>query len=97
MTRPAKPTTQSIRAGGVKIFGPPNIRGEVRIARPEKEAEAGARKADTAAKSQVGDQIADHLRSLYDDVLKQPVPGRFLDLLQQLENASAPRLKKDDV
>jgi hypothetical protein len=85
-----------MRAGGVKIFGLPGIRREARHSGLEKEAEADPCQKNTAAKHEVADQIADHLRSLYDDVLKQPVPGRFLALLQQLENASS-RAKKDGV
>jgi hypothetical protein len=34
------------------------------------------------------DQISRHLRNLYDNVLRQPVPGRFLELLRQLEDPS---------
>jgi hypothetical protein len=34
------------------------------------------------------DQIGQHLRNLYDNVLRQPVPGRFLELLRQLEDPS---------
>ena len=35
------------------------------------------------------DQIGRHLRGLHEDVLRQPVPGRFLELLRQLEVASS--------
>jgi hypothetical protein len=35
------------------------------------------------------DQIGRHLRGLHEDVLRQPVPGRFLELLRQLEGASS--------
>jgi hypothetical protein len=34
------------------------------------------------------DQIGRRLRNLYDNVLRQPVPGRFLELLRQLEDPS---------
>ncbi|QBR71815.1 hypothetical protein CU048_11625 [Beijerinckiaceae bacterium] len=47
------------------------------------------------SKSEIADQIGLHLRSVYDDVLAQPVPGRFLELLRQLESASEARLNKD--
>lgn len=30
-------------------------------------------------------QIGDQLRSMYDDVLREPVPDRFLALLKRLE------------
>ncbi len=43
----------------------------------------------TCAKPEIIDQIGQHLGRVYNDVLKQPVPDRFLDLLQTLE-AGAP-------
>jgi len=49
----------------------------------------------TAAKTEIADQIGLHLRSVYDDILAQPVPGRFLELLRQLENSSEVRSTKD--
>jgi hypothetical protein len=33
----------------------------------------------------IGDQIGKELRSLYNDVMAQPVPDRFLELLNRLE------------
>ncbi len=48
--------------------------------------------------SDLADQIGARLRSVYDDVLVQPVPERFMDLLRQLEGgpaASFARAKKD--
>ena len=42
-------------------------------------------------KGDLGSQIGFQLRNLYDDVLNQPVPDRFLDLLTQLE--TPPSLK----
>jgi len=47
------------------------------------------------SKSEIADQIGMQLRSIYDDVVAQPVPGRFLDLLQELERASGARVSKD--
>ena len=44
-----------------------------------------------AAKPEVSDLIAQRLRKYYDAVAEQPVPDRFLDLLSQLEAASAPK------
>lgn len=49
-------------------------------------------------KAALADQIGVRLRSVYDDVLVQPVPERFLELLRQLESApeaSFARAKKD--
>jgi Anti-sigma factor NepR len=47
-----------------------------------------------SAKPEVSDLIAHRLRKYYDAVAAQPVPDRFLDLLSQLEAASAQ--KKQD-
>jgi hypothetical protein len=45
------------------------------------------------SKGEFGEQIGFQLRNLYDDVLSQPVPDRFLDLLSQLETTSSSSLK----
>jgi hypothetical protein len=42
-------------------------------------------------KRQVADQIGRQLRGMYDGILNQPVPDRFLDLVRQLEGGSATR------
>lgn len=47
------------------------------------------------ARTDVADQIGLGLRSVYNDVLSQPVPDRFFDLLKQLERAPGAQLKKD--
>jgi hypothetical protein len=39
----------------------------------------------TAAKPDISDQIGRQLQSVYNDVLAQPVPDRFLDLLKDLD------------
>ncbi len=44
----------------------------------------GRAKADTP--NDLGEQIGEQLRGLYDDILSQPVPDRFLELLNQLES-----------
>ena len=40
--------------------------------------------------SDIGEQIGRELRGLYADVVSQPVPDRFLDLLNKLETGSIP-------
>lgn len=45
---------------------------------------AGAR-ARKAPKPEIVEQIGLRLRGVYNDVLMQPIPDRFLDLLQKLE------------
>lgn len=37
-------------------------------------------------KNKIGEQIGDQLRNLYNDVVDQPVPERFLELLNRLES-----------
>jgi Anti-sigma factor NepR len=49
----------------------------------------------TTVKAEVADQIGLGLRSVYNDVLSQPVPDRFFDLLRQLESVPGGELKKD--
>ena len=44
-----------------------------------------------AAKPQISDIIGRRLRTYYDEVAAQPVPDRFLELLEQLEAKSRPK------
>ena len=44
-----------------------------------------------SAKPQVSDVIGRRLKSYFDELAAQPVPDRFLDLLDQLESASLPK------
>lgn len=49
----------------------------------------------SAVRSAVADQIGLRLRIVYDDILTQPVPDRFFELLRQLEGVSGARTEKD--
>jgi hypothetical protein len=42
----------------------------------------------TLARPEVSDLIGERLRSFYEEVAKQPVPDRFVELLKQLEAAT---------
>jgi Anti-sigma factor NepR len=96
VTRPAKPINPSVKAGGVKFFDTAGAPVEARHAGVEKGGPSGPCLKKSGPKPDaIADQIAQHLRSIYDDVLKQPVPGRFRELLRQLECASATRPGKD--
>jgi hypothetical protein len=44
----------------------------------------------TASKPEVSDQIGRQLRTVYNDILAQPVPDRFLELLKDLDSLAAP-------
>ncbi len=96
MTKAAKPRNPSINTGGVKILETHGKRRGTECPEPAKEAVGGPCSKKPASKSEIADQIGLHLRSVYDDVLAQPVPGRFLELLWRLESASSSRSSKDD-
>jgi len=95
VTKPTKPRNPSIKMAGVKTFETPGKRRETGCPEPAKEVIGGPCTKKPASKSEIADQIGMHLRSVYDDVLAQPVPGRFLELLRQLERAASSRLSKD--
>ncbi|MFD0916485.1 NepR family anti-sigma factor [Pseudahrensia aquimaris] len=48
-----------------------------------------------ALKADIQAKIGEKLKEAYADVVNEPVPDRFLDLLNQLE-ASSPKTKPDD-
>jgi hypothetical protein len=54
-----------------------------------------ARQKKTPCKSELMAQIGVGLRGVYDDVVAQPVPDRFFELLRQLESSSVAQSKKD--
>jgi hypothetical protein len=97
VTKPAKPRNPSIKMEDVKTFETPGKRRETGCPEPANEIIGGRCAKKPASKSEIADQIGLHLRSVYDDVLAQPVPGRFLELLRQLERASSSRFSKDDM
>jgi Anti-sigma factor NepR len=45
----------------------------------------------TSAKPDVSDLISQRLRKFYDTLAEQPVPDRFMDLLDKLEAAIPPK------
>ncbi len=95
VTKSTRTRDPSIKVGGVKIFETSGMRREPGCPEPANELIGGPCAKKPASKSKIADQIGLHLRSVYDDVLAQPVPGRFLELLRQLESASSSRLSKD--
>lgn len=95
MTKPTKVNNPSIKMGGLKIL-------ELSAGREEAGSSSPAATTDEApclkkmiSKSEIADQIGLHLRSVYDDIVAQPVPGRFLELLRKLESASLAASNKD--
>ena len=60
----------------------------------EQEAGTGAPASGGASSSPGGDMqmlIGRQLRAVYDDIAKQPVPDRFIELMKQLDTASSSR------
>ncbi len=50
--------------------------------------EKNERMIKTSAKPLVSDLIGQRLRNFYDEVASEPIPDRFMDLLNQLDAAS---------
>jgi Anti-sigma factor NepR len=59
----------------------------------EKQPAAPAKSSDTAAAAPADMQafIGRQLRAVYDDIAKQPVPDRFIELMKQLDTKPAGR------
>lgn len=95
MTRPIRPKNVPIKAAKDTKFGRSETGGEPARQDHLSESVGGPCPRKSASKTEIAEQIGLQLRSIYDDVLAQPVPGRFLDLLQQLENASRTGHSKD--
>jgi hypothetical protein len=49
------------------------------------------RRAAARLKPQVQDHIGRQLRAVYDDVLKQPLPDRFRELMEKLDRTTGER------
>jgi len=95
VTKTAKSNNPSIKVAGITVFEAPSIEKEGGCSGSSKESGGGTCLKKTSTKSEIADQIGLHLRSVYDDILAQPVPGRFLELLRQLESSSEVRANKD--
>jgi hypothetical protein len=49
----------------------------------------------TRTNSKVDQQIDENLRRVYDDVLNEAVPARFMDLIEQLKSADTTRNSRE--
>ncbi len=72
--------------------GPPNKSAARK--KKDKKMQAGAQKAASKGDApkidpQVQLEIGRHLRAHYDDVVSEPVPDRFMELLEKLERSMA--------
>ncbi|MCI0466928.1 MAG: hypothetical protein L0Y57_07995 [Beijerinckiaceae bacterium] len=95
VTRPARPKNVPVMPAGANKFDCPGEEHDPGGPESASGSVGGRCAKKSASKPEIADQIGLQLRSIYDDVLAQPVPGRFLDLLQQLEAASKPGFSKD--
>ena len=93
VTRSVKPRNPTIKAASAKLSETPVMKHEPGRRKPEPGIGSGPCARKAVSKPDIADQIGVHLRGIYDDVLAQPVPGRFLDLLQQLECTGSSRPK----
>jgi hypothetical protein len=93
VTKSTKSNSSTITVAGVKVFEAPGTRQPPGSTADEKMGTPCPKNA--GSKPEIADQIGLQLRSVYDDILAQPVPGRFLDLLRQLEGSSESRSSKD--
>lgn len=50
--------------------------------------------ASNTSKDKIQQQIEESLKRVYDDALKEPVPARFQDLLNQLRSQNKPKEPK---
>jgi hypothetical protein len=66
------------------------------VERPVPKPQGAARGKGPVGKSELSEQIGVRLRGIYDDVLAQPVPERFLELLHQLEGTRYAPAKKGE-
>lgn len=64
-----------------------------KIGKVTKSSEKKVKMQQSLAKPEVSDLIAARLRSFYDDVSKQPVPDRFIELLNKLQASQPPEKK----
>jgi hypothetical protein len=95
VTKATRSNNPSVKVAGIKLFEKSSMGKEAGAPGASKESVGGPCLKRPASKSEIADQIGLHLRSVYDDILAQPVPGRFLELLRQLESSSEVRSNKD--
>lgn len=94
MTKPTKSNNSTVMVAGIKVFETPGLQHPAGSAAAH-EKSGGCCPKNAGSKPEISDQIGVQLRSVYDDILAQPVPGRFLDLLRQLEGSLESRSGKD--
>jgi hypothetical protein len=87
-TKSSQRGDEQYRQSGLSSDSDNGLAGTKRLGRA-----GGQGKGRGKSKADLGTQIGFQLRNLYDDVLNQPVPDRFLDLLSQLETSPGSSLK----
>jgi hypothetical protein len=69
--------------GGVRPIS--DAKGRSRVTDKQKPAVRLVKPAPKAPPPEVADHVSRRLKAVYDDVLNQPIPDRFLDLLKVLD------------
>jgi hypothetical protein len=85
---PGDQAERSIKSGGIPVRGadaPSETRESAEI---KPISAARAKKLPPKPKPEIVEQIGQRLRSIYNDVVAQPVPDRFHDLLRELESGA---------
>jgi hypothetical protein len=55
------------------------------------ETQVGAQNGSAQIDPRIQTEIGKHLRAIYDDVINEPVPSKFMELLEQLERSTTPK------
>ncbi len=63
-----------------------DTKGNLRVTEKQKPAMRLVKPAPPAPQPPVADHVSRRLKALYDDVLNQPIPDRFMDLLKELDS-----------
>lgn len=91
------PKTNQFKVTAIKGRGsrPGEQCGAVKFPDADEKLRAVPRAKKLSSAPDVADQIGLRLRIVYDDVLTQPVPDRFFELLRQLEGDSGSSTRND--
>ena len=70
--------------GGQSSTGAPKTKDDRMRSDSQEDAQRGGAPMDARIQNEIGK----HLRAIYDDVINEPVPNKFMELLQKLEQST---------
>lgn len=97
--KPKSVSSSGLRRTGIQRPSDHNISSERNLSAEQPVAAAAvsvlpvSRRRKANARPEIVDQIGHRLLSVYNEVLSQPIPDRFLDLLSELEAGDPPARK----